>query len=318
MIFKPIIFLAVALVMCQVAHSQLQGFATQNGGTTGGAGGPTVNVNTEAQLINAVTDNNPRIVRVTGSITLSGSTRVRIGSNKSILGASSNAGIHRGGGMLIESGRNVIIRGIRCSFVRDPNDCVEVSRSTNVWIDHCDFWSDMNNGRDFYDGLVDIVRGSDFVTLSWNRFRNHYKVSLIGNSDDAAATDRGRLRVSIQGNWFQNVNSRNPSLRFGTGHIWNNLFENVGSSTINSRMGAQVLVENNVFINARRTIITNLDSREDGFANQRNNLFGSESMAGPFITRTGSFTNPPYSYSLQSVHNTATLVRGRAGATTTF
>ncbi|KAJ6643898.1 putative pectate lyase A [Pseudolycoriella hygida] len=318
MIFKPIIFLAVALLMCQVAHSQLQGFATQNGGTSGGAGGPTVNVNTEAQLINAVTDNNPRIVRVTGSITLSGTTRVRVGSNKSILGASSNAGIHRGGGLLLESVRNVIIRGIRCSFVRAPNDCVEISRTTNVWIDHCEFWADQNNGRDFYDGLVDIVRGSDFVTLSWNRFRNHYKVSLIGNSDDAGATDRGRLRVSIQGNWFQNVNSRNPSLRFGTAHIWNNFFQNVGASTINSRMGAQVFVENNVFVNARRTIITNLDSREDGFANHRNNLFGSESMAGPFITRTGTFTNPPYSYSLQSVHNTESLVRGRAGATTTF
>jgi len=93
---------------------------------------------------------------------------------------------------------------------------------------------------------------------------------------------------------------------------------NVGASTINSRMGAQVFVENNVFINARRTIITNLDSREDGFANERNNNFGSESQRGPFITRTGSFTNPPYNYSLQSVHNVTTLVRGRAGATVTF
>jgi len=249
-------------------------------------------------------------------ITLTG--RVRVGSNKSILGASGNAGVQRGGGLLLESVRNVIIRGIRCSFVRDPNDCIEVSRTTNVWIDQCDLWSDMNNGRDFYDGLVDIVRGSDFVTLSWNRFRTHYKVALIGNSDDAGATDRGRLRVSIQGNWFQNVNSRTPSLRFGTNHIWNNLYENVGASTINSRMGAQVFVENNVFINARRTIITNLDSREDGFANERNNNFGSESQRGPFITRTGSFTNPPYNYSLQSVHNVTTLVRGRAGATVTF
>lgn len=275
-----------------------------------------MNVNTEAQLISAVTDNNPRIVRITGMITLTG--RIRVGANKSILGASANAGVQRGGGILLESTRNVIIRGIRCSFVRDPNDCIEVSRTTNVWIDHNELWSDMNNGRDFYDGLIDIVRGSDFVTLSWNRLRNHYKVALIGNSDDAAATDRGRLRISIQGNWFQNVNSRNPSLRFGTAHIWNNLFENVGASTINSRMGAQTLVENNVFINARRTIITNLDSREDGFSNQRNNLFGSESMAGPFITRTGSFTTAPYSYSLQSVHNTATLVRGRAGATVQF
>jgi pectate lyase len=316
MIFKPIVFLAIALLMCQVAHSQLQGYATQNGGTNGGAGGPTVNVNTEAQLVSAVTDNNPRIVRITGAITLNG--RIRVGSNKSILGASANAGITRGGGLLLESVRNVIIRGIRCSFVREPNDCVEVSRTTNVWIDQNEFWSDMNNGRDFYDGLVDVVRGSDFVTISWNRFRNHYKVMLVGNSDDAAATDRGRLRISLQGNWFQNVNSRIPSLRFGTGHIWNNLFENVGASTINSRMGAQVFVENNVFVNARRTIITNLDSREDGFANERNNEFGNESMRGPFITRTGSFTNPPYTYSLQSVHNTATLVRGRAGATVTF
>jgi pectate lyase len=316
MIFKSIVFLAVALLLCQVVHSQMQGYATMNGGTTGGAGGPTVNVNTEAQLISAVTDNNPRIVRITGLITLT--QRIRVGSNKSILGGSSNAGIQRGGGLLLESVRNVIIRGIRCSFVRDPNDCIEISRTTNVWVDQCDLWSDMNNGRDFYDGLIDIVRGSDFVTVSWTRFRSHYKVMLIGNSDDAAATDRGRLRVSLQGNWFQNVNSRVPSLRFGTGHIWNNLYENVGASTINSRMGAQVFVENNVFINARRTIITNLDSREDGFANERNNNFGAESQRGPFITRTGSFTNPPYSYSLQSVHNVTTLVRGRAGATVTF
>lgn len=316
MIFKSIVFSAIALLLCQVVHSQLQGYATLNGGTNGGAGGPTVNVNTEAQLVSAVADNNPRIVRITGLITLSG--RVRVGSNKSILGGSSNAGIQRGGGLLLESVRNVIIRGIRCSFVRDPNDCVEISRTTNVWVDQCDFWSDMNNGRDFYDGLVDIVRGSDFVTISWSRFRSHYKVMLIGNSDDAGATDRGRLRVSLQGNWFQNVNSRVPSLRFGTAHIWNNIFENVGASTINSRMGAQCFVENNVFINARRTIITNLDSREDGFANERNNNFGVESIRGPFITRVGSFTNPPYSYSLQSVHNVTTIVRGRAGATVTF
>lgn len=101
---------------------------------SGGAGGPTVNVNTEAQLISAVTDNNPRIIRITGLITLSGSTRVRVGANKSILGGSANAGITRGGGLLLESTRNIVIRGIRCSFVRYPNDCIEVSRTTNVWM----------------------------------------------------------------------------------------------------------------------------------------------------------------------------------------
>lgn len=227
-------------------------------------------------------------------------------------------GVQRGGGFLLESTRNIIIQGLRCSFIRDPNDCVEVSRTTNVWIDHNEFWSDMDHGRDYYDGLVDVVRGSDFVSISNNHFHTHYKTCLFGNSDDNVAIDGGRLHVSMYGNWFRNLNSRNPSLRFGTVHLWNNLFEDIPSSTINSRMGAQVLVENNVFINARRTIITNLDSREDGFANERGNLIGFESMSGPFITQVGRFTSAPYTYTLMSAQATESSVRQRAGATVRF
>jgi pectate lyase len=316
MIFKPIVFSAIALLCVNVAHSQMQGFATQNGGTNGGAGGPTVIVTNQAQLNAAVTDSVPRIVIINSLIQLTGPS-IRVGANKSILGRSANAGVTGGGGLLLESVRNVIIRGIRCSFVQWPSDCIEVSRSTNVWIDHNEIWSDMDHHKDFYDGLIDVVRGSDFVSISWNILRNHFKVALCGNSDDAAAMDMGRLRISWQGNWFRNVNSRTPSLRFGQNHIWNNLYENVDTSTINSRMGAFVFVENNVFINSRRTIITNLDSREEGFANHRNNLFGSHSDAGPHITRSNGFT-PNYTYSLQSVHETANIVRQRAGPTISF
>lgn len=83
-------------------------------------------------------------------------------------------------------------------------------------------------------------------------------------------------------------------------------------------MGAQVLAESNIFVNARRTIITNLDSREDGFAIERNNDWGGEhTLRGPFITRTGTFTNPPYSYQLDNGlgenGNIATIVRNGAG-----
>ncbi|HSK13178.1 MAG TPA: hypothetical protein VK907_08175, partial [Phnomibacter sp.] len=49
---------------------------------------------------------------------------------------------------------------------------------------------------------------------------------------------------------------RLPSYRFGTGHVVNNFFENIGSTGINSRMGACVKVENNVFENARSPLIT--------------------------------------------------------------
>lgn len=81
--FKAVIFLAVTVLLFQLVHSQI-GYATLNGGTNGGAGGPTVNVNTEAQLVAAVADNNARIVRLTANIRVAG--RVRVGSNKSILG----------------------------------------------------------------------------------------------------------------------------------------------------------------------------------------------------------------------------------------
>lgn len=40
-------------------------------------------------------------------------------------------------------------------------------------------------------------------------------------------------------------------------------------------MGAQVLVENTSFTGVERAIVTNLDSDEEGFANERNNLFTS-------------------------------------------
>lgn len=84
-------------------------------------------------------------------------------------------------------------------------------------------------------------------------------------------------------------------------------------------MGAQCLVENNVFINAVRTLITNLDSRDDGFANERGNEWGAAAaQRGPFITQIGNFTTAPYSYSLLPTGNVANLVRTNAGATMRF
>ncbi len=46
------------------------------------------------------------------------------------------------------------------------------------------------------------------------------------------------------------------------------------------------------------------------YANQNNNLFTNSPIN---ITRTGSYTNPPYTYSLQSVHTTEATVKAGAG-----
>ena len=37
--------------------------------------------------------------------------------------------------------------------------------SHHVWIDHCSF-----DGSELKDGAVDIKRGSNYITVSWNHF----------------------------------------------------------------------------------------------------------------------------------------------------
>lgn len=66
------------------------GYATLNGGTSGGLGGSTVTVSSLAALQSAVKADTAAIVIISGTIT--GDARVDIGSNTSLLGKDSNAG----------------------------------------------------------------------------------------------------------------------------------------------------------------------------------------------------------------------------------
>lgn len=116
-----------------------------------------------------------KIVQFSVPITLT--ARPKIGSNTSLIGIGTNA-IITGKGLDVSSVSNVIIRNIATRKIVG-NDAISVKSSTNVWIDHCDFSSDVLNGFDYYDGLVDVTSGSDYVTLSYNYFHTHFKVSLL-------------------------------------------------------------------------------------------------------------------------------------------
>lgn len=85
----------------------------------GGAGGSIVNVCTGEELLAAVEDDVPRIVRVICPI--EPSRRVRVGSNKSILGASVDAtiSVH---GFNIQNKKNVIMRGLHICCAVDPGE----------------------------------------------------------------------------------------------------------------------------------------------------------------------------------------------------
>ena len=67
------------------------GYATQNGGTTGGKGGSTTTVSTLAQFTAAVKGDDAKIVIVSGGFK-GNADNVKIGSNKSIIGKDSSAG----------------------------------------------------------------------------------------------------------------------------------------------------------------------------------------------------------------------------------
>lgn len=114
-----------------------------------------------------------------------------------------------------------------------------------------------------------------------------WKGSLVGHSASNSDEDSGHLQVTYHHNWWNNVNSRTPSLRFGTGHVYSSCYEDVPTSGINSREGAQVLVEENSFTNVQLAITTDLDSDIQGFAQDVNNVYTDSDIN---ITQEGSLT----------------------------
>ncbi|MBC9726898.1 pectate lyase [Streptomyces sp. TRM68367] len=177
--------------------------------------------------------------------------KVSVPANTTIVGVGKNSGI-LGGSLQIKGVDNVILRNltveapIDCFPQWDPTDDnktgawnseydgVVVYGSTHVWIDHNTFTdgrypdsslpSYLGKTYQQHDGLVDIVRGSNYVTVSWNSFEDHDKTMLIGNSDSAAATDTGKLKVTLHHNRFEDIVERAPRVRFGQVDSYNNHF----------------------------------------------------------------------------------------------
>ncbi|WP_329556259.1 pectate lyase family protein [Streptomyces sp. NBC_00696] len=275
-------------------------------GTTGGGSASAVTVTTLTAFKSAVTGSSSKVVKVNGLISLSG--QVDVGSNTTVLGVGSTSGF-TGGGLRLKNVTNVVVRNLNISKSVAPADGITVQASTKVWIDHNAFSSDLDHGKDYYDGLVDISHAADYVTVSWNTFKNHYKGSLVGHSDNNASEDTGHLRVTYHHNWFDQVNSRIPSLRFGTGHFYDNYV--VGAETaVHSRMGAQMFVQNNVFRDTEVAVTTNRDSDVDGYANLSGNDLGG---AATEISQVGTFTSPPYSYTAEPASTVVASVTAGAG-----
>ncbi|KUL89770.1 hypothetical protein ZTR_00500 [Talaromyces verruculosus] len=284
------------------------GYASLNGGTTGGAGGTTTTVSSYAALATAVTGNAKKVIFVSGTITQT-ADQIRPGNNTSIIGKDSSAKLVNFG-ILVKEASNVVIRNLGISKVLAANgDAIGVQYSNNVWIDHVDVSSDRDHDKDYYDGLLDLTHAADFITVSNSYIHDHWKASLIGHSDNNGAQDTGHLRVTQNNNYWHNINSRTPSIRFGTGHVYNSYFDQVNDG-INTRDGAQVLVQSNVFVGSSKPLY----STDAGYAVATDNDFGS----GSNEALAGTLTSVPYSYSLLGSGNVKAAVVGSAGQTLSF
>jgi pectate lyase len=277
----------------------LVGWATQNGGTTGGGSAATTTVSSASALTAAVGASAPAVIRVSGTISCSGMLRVR--SNKTIIG---NTGATIAGcGLNINGDRNVIIRNL--NFRNWNDDAINVQESaTNIWVDHNSFSAG-------HDGAVDIKRGSDFITVSWNRVFNHDKSMLLGHSDDNGSQDRGHLRVTYHHNWFDGSTQRHPRVRFGNPvHVFNNYYRNNSGYGVASTEGAGVLVEANSFENVEDPFHLGEGSSGPGTLVARNNLLvgSGAGQAG------GSVAAIPYSYTADPAGNVKAIVTANAGA----
>jgi pectate lyase len=276
----------------------LEGWATQNGGTTGGAGGSETTVSSASAFESAVDGDSAKIVRVSGTLNLS--DMVTVGSNTTIVG-DSGATI-TGGGLHFDGAHNVIVTNMR--FDDWDDDAINVQdASTNLWFDHNTF------GKG-YDGALDIKRESDFITVSWNRFNGTDKNMLLGH-DDGHTADDGNLRVSYHHNYFNDTVQRNPRVRFGeTVHVYNNYYYSVSSYGVATTMDAGVLFEGNYLEDTEvPTEVGYADSDPGRIVSRNNHLVDSGTP-----DNSGSVDPVPYGYTLDNAQDVKSIVTGGAGA----
>ncbi|WFE19789.1 pectate lyase [Solwaraspora sp. WMMD937] len=253
-----------------------------------------------AAFTEAVTDGQARVVEVTGALALPDMTPV--GSNKTIVGVGGDATI-TGGGLTLSESTNVIIQNL--TFDDWNDDAINIEdESTNVWVDHNSFGVGV-------DGAVDIKRGSDFITVSWNRVTGHDKVMLLGHSDNNGAQDIGKLRVTYHHNFFEGTVQRNPRVRFGNPvHVFNNLYQDVSGYGVASTEDAGVLVEGNVFVGVDDPFHLAEAASGPGTLIARDNLL-LDSGAGE---AGGDVADIPYAYQLDPASEIEALVTAGAGA----
>jgi pectate lyase len=319
--------------------SRLEGWAAVAGNgvntTTGGGNAQMQVVTNLAQLQAAVAGTNAAVIGVRGNMAAGD---VRIGSNKTIIGLC-GAQIH--GHIEINQSVNVIVRNIEIvgyspgNCALDPgfddsvgcssgDDAVIIQRNSHhIWFDH-------NIVRDGTDGNLDISNAANFVTISFTKFMytprtdnvgddstgaaGHRYSNLVGGTDSPSTfDDANALNVTWHHNWWaDNVVERQPRIRFGQNHLYNNYWNSDTTNyCVRAGIESNVLLEGNVFDGVDTPHEFNNED-DEGTANvTAGNTNVYLNTTGDRVTGGGgqAFTNPPYQYVLDNSNGVAAAVQ---------
>ena len=286
-------------------------------GTTGGQGGPVVEITTADQLASYRRVAGPYVLRIMNDL----SGEFELGSNKTVEGATNNITIHGSlsfSGTLTMTLSNLIVRNLKIDAVTSTEDAMDIRFAHHVCVEHCEF-------IDGPDGNLDVVSEANYVTIAYNKFfytpawhplpgetaLNHRFSNLVGSSDTTMA-DRGKLKVTYHHNWWADkIVERMPRVRFGEVHVFNNYYSSSGNSyAIAAGTEAKLVIENNYFENINDPHIF-----YDGETTAQIVATGNEYVNVTGLRHTGQGTAfvPPYPYTLQAGSSVKANVMANVG-----
>ncbi|WP_020208301.1 CBM35 domain-containing protein [Gilvimarinus chinensis] len=335
--------LALAVAATSAPALAVDGFATQNGGTTGGAGGDVVYASTgteiHAALCNRASSDTPIIIHVEGTINHGNTSKVsgdscntaddkieiKEVSNISIIGVGSGAlfdelGIH------LRSASNIILQNLHVRNVKksgsptsNGGDAIGMESDVyNVWADHLTLEAQGGESAG-YDALFDMKADTKYVTLSYSILRNSGRGGLVGSSDG----DTNNGPVTFHHNLYENIDSRTPLLRGATAHSYNNYYKGLAKSGMNPRIGGRIKVEHN-YVQDSKDPLGTFYTNDMGYWEVNGNIWDNVTWsadgddnhpAGPNPTSTTSISIP-YSYSLDDASCVPQIIQATAGANT--
>lgn len=234
--------------------SGLEGYAAnalangkEKAGTIGGLLGETVFVSTANDLEKQLNTTEPKTIVITADIDMQSKSHTRIRDNKTIVGSYGSKTIYDSqfrtndtyGAANDNPSDNIIFRNLNMIAKNVKNRIlINIWSSRQIWVDHCTFISYLpsdhtGNGQDEvgkfiwlntpYESYLDAKdngRSPDYITISYNTFKNRFWTVAYGTQN----SETSRCRTTLMYNWWDECVRRCPQIGNGSGHIYNNYY----------------------------------------------------------------------------------------------